>query len=92
MCKKKIKNILVITQLAVLFVFCLFAIGSASSNQVRGSETYDFIRAAAQGAACGGANYKFIGYYNQSDCPTACRNAGYSYYCTGENTTACYCQ
>jgi len=90
MFKKKIKNILVITQLAILLVFGLFALGSASSRDVGGTNA---VRAVLQGAACGGTGYTFIGYYNSpSDCSTACANAGYAHWCTGENTTSCFCQ
>jgi len=89
MSKKKIKNILVIIQLAILLAFGLFALGSASSKDVGGTNA---VRAVLQGAACGGTGYTFIGYYSLSDCSTACKNAGYAHWCTGENTTACFCQ
>ncbi|MCL2860713.1 MAG: hypothetical protein FWF46_09310 [Oscillospiraceae bacterium] len=94
MSKKKFKNILVITQLSILLIFGLFAIGSASSRELGMSNTdvYNTVRAGVQGGTCAARGFTYIGNFDQSECSSACVNAGYSAACTGENTTACFCK
>jgi hypothetical protein len=80
------KIIMIITQLVIIAVFCLLAFGSGATDK-------NALRAGAQGGICGGNGYTFIGYYDtNSACSSACASKGYSSYCTGDATTACYCK
>ena len=72
-------------QVVIIGVFVLIAAGSATERIAAISS------AASQGASCGARGYTLLGYYSNSDCPSACAEAGYSYYCTGDATTACFC-
>ena len=86
------KNFLIIClQVVIVAVFSLIAAGSGSDGAATKSNSV--LRAAAQGGICGGAGYTFIGYYDtKSACKSACARKGYSAWCSGEDTTACYCQ
>lgn len=84
MCKKTIFTIAL--QVVIIGVFVLIAAGSGSERVATVS------RAAYQGGTCGSRGYTFLGYYSNSDCPDACAEAGYSNYCTGDATTACFCK
>ncbi|MBQ3554631.1 MAG: hypothetical protein IJA09_00240 [Bacteroidales bacterium] len=87
--KKKIIYI-VLAQLSILLVFVLFAAGSSSSSKTSASEVGKYIRAGAQGGYCGSQGYTFAGYTD--NCYSLCESKGYSSYCTGDATTACYCK
>jgi len=80
--------ILMIAQLVVLTVFCLAAIGSGTSDQF----TKNVVQGTGQGLSCTAQGYTFIGYQSNADCPSACKKAGYSSYCTGDKTVSCYCK
>ena len=73
-------------QVVIIGVFVLIAAGSATERNAL------IPRAAAQGGYCGAMGYTFLGYYSNSDCLSACIEAGYTSYCTGDATTACFCQ
>ena len=66
---------------------------SSSSSSSRSDHTVRAIRAALQGGICGGNGFTYIGTYSSnSACSEACGNKGYKYYCTGEDTYACFCK
>lgn len=82
---KRKKITLCAVQLAIITMFTLFALGSASSEPMA--------RGMGQGLSCSAMGYTFIGYYDSdSKCSRACSEDGYSTYCTGDNTTSCYCK
>lgn len=87
--KKKIIYV-VLAQLSILLVFVLFAAGSSSSSKTSASDIGTYIRAGAQGGYCGSQGYTYVG--TTSDCPSLCQSKGYSSYCTGDATTACFCK
>jgi len=84
--RKRTKKVFLLAQLLIVScVSAIVAIGCGSTSNL--------FSAGAQGAYCGGSGYTFIGYYDtNSACSSACGAKGYSSYCTGENTTACYCK
>lgn len=79
--KTKIK--LLIIQLFILAFFGILAVGSGEADK-------QVVRAAGQGGTCGALGYTYIGTY--SDCSSACAARGYSNYCTGDATSACFCK
>lgn len=89
--KKKIIYV-VLAQLSILLVFVLFAVGSSSSSKTTASDVGKYIKAGAQGYYCGDKGYTFVGYVDNSECSSLCASKGYSSYCTGDATTACYCK
>ena len=76
----------VVLQVVIIGAFVLIAAGSATER------TAAISRAASQGGWCGANGYTFLGFYSNSDCPSACIEAGYTSWCTGDATTACFCQ
>ena len=85
-------------QIAILAVFVLLAAGSSkssssSSSSRSSSSSYNVARGTLQGGYCASAGFSFVGYADtNSACKRLCESKGYSLYCTGENTTACYCK
>lgn len=84
--KKSKKIMLCLAQFAIIALFVVLAAGSTDEEMTSFSKGLD------QGNRCISAGYTFIGYFNNSDCSTACANKGYKYYCTGENTVWCGCK
>ncbi len=76
----------VVLQVVIIGAFVLVAAGSGSERVATVS------RAAYQGGTCGSRGYEFLTYCSNSECPSACREAGYSSSCTGDATTACFCK
>lgn len=82
------KNIFTLAlQIVVIGVFVFIAAGSGTD----GAAVSSAARGTGQGVACASAGYTFVGYCSPSDCPGKCKANGYSAYCTGDSTTACYC-
>lgn len=70
-----------------------YSSSSYSSSSSSSEKVVRAIRATLQGALCGGNGFVAIGYYdNPSQCSEACGSRGYTYYCTGEDTRACFCK
>ena len=85
------KSLLIIAlQVIVVGVFALIAAGSGSDGAATRSNSV--LRAGAQGGICGANGYTLVTYCSNSECPAACKKAGYSAYCTGDSTTACFCK
>lgn len=84
------KKILLIgfSQAIILTAFILLAAGSSKSST--SSETQSLIRAGVQGGTCGALGYTYVG--NSSDCYNTCKERGYSDFCTGSDTYACFCK
>ena len=80
--KKSKKIMLCLAQFAIIALFVVLAVGSTDEQ----------IAAAGQGAECGSRGFTFVGYYSNSDCPKACGAKGFTEYCLGRNTTACFCK
>ena len=103
---KKIK-LFIVAQLIVIVTFAFLALncggssytpssssGSYSSSSSSSSSTVKSLaRSFAQGANCGANGFTYIGAYDtNTKCAEACGAKGYSLYCTGEDTYACYCK
>ena len=80
--KKTKKIMLCVAQILIIGLFIILAAGSTDEE----------LAAAGQGANCGSQGYTFVGYFSNEDCPKACGAKGFSSYCTGRNTTACFCK
>lgn len=85
--KKKIL-LIGLSQAIILTVFILLAAGS--SNSSTSSKTRSLIRSGIQGGTCGALGYTYVG--NSTDCSSTCKERGYSDYCTGTDTYACFCK
>lgn len=74
------KILFIITSFIISIVF--FA--SCTQEQIDGFN---------EGMECQDKGFEFIGYYDSaSECSNACAEYGYTYYCTGHNTTWCGCK
>lgn len=86
------KNFFIVClQVVVIAIFALIAAGSGSDGAAA-SRSNSVLRAGTQGGICGANGYTFVTYCSNSECPSACKKAGYSAYCTGDSTTACFCK
>ena len=85
--KKKIL-LIGLSQAIILTVFILLAAGRSKSST--SSETRSLIRSGIQGGTCGALGYTYVG--NSTDCSNTCKERGYSDYCTGTDTYACFCK
>ena len=65
------------------FISSIFIFASCTEEQLDGFN---------EGMNCVNNGYEFIGYYDTSECRNACADYGYTYYCTGHNTTWCGCK
>lgn len=66
---------------------------SSSSSSSSSSTINSILRAAFQGGNCGANGFTYIGAYDtNAKCSEACAKKGYKYYCTGEDTLACFCK
>lgn len=80
--KKRKKILLCLAQFAIIALFVVLAVGSTDEEMA----------AFSQGANCGANGFTLVGYCSNSECPRMCGAKGFSQYCTGTNTTACYCK
>ena len=70
-----------------------YSSSSYSSSSSSSSQTVSAVKAVLQGGICGGSGYTYIGAYDSNlACSEACGKKGYQYYCTGEDTYACFCK
>lgn len=69
--------------LIAAFIVSTFAFASCTPEQIDGFN---------QGMYCQDNGFRFIGYYDTSECSAACDELGYDYFCTGENTVWCGCK
>lgn len=69
-------------------MFFVFALSCATQQDA--ANAAKVMRAGLQGGYCGANGFVYVGDY--SDCPSACERKGYSYYCEGQDSNACFCK